>query len=99
MHYIDASEERALLEHVAGEPWDIDWRRRVQRYGVGYGRGEARDFPAWLIPLAKQVTTDANFPRCPENCVINEYLPGQGIAPHKDYAQFWADDRLCGPRV
>jgi alkylated DNA repair dioxygenase AlkB len=87
-NYIDATEERSLLEHVSNEPWDTDWRRRVQRYGVGYGRGEARDFPAWLIPLAQRVARDANFPRFPENCVINEYRPRQGIAPHKDYGQF-----------
>ncbi len=86
--YIRLDEEHALLNHVASEPWDTEWRRRVQRYGMGYGRGVTREFPAWLIPLARRVASDANFPRFPENCVVNEYLPGQGIAPHKDYSSF-----------
>ncbi len=31
---------------------------------------------------------DARFERFPENCVINEYVPPQGIAPHRDYPEF-----------
>jgi alkylated DNA repair dioxygenase AlkB len=68
----------------------------VQRYGLGYGpdrpRAVAGPFPDWLRPLAERVGADSHFERFPENCVINEYLPGQGIAPHKDYSNF-------GPKV
>jgi len=92
--YITAEEERALLDHVESGPWQNDYRRRIQQYGLGYAadRGGSpawvRDFPNWLVPLAEKVARDANFARFPENCVINEYIPPLGIAPHKDYPAF-----------
>ena len=92
--YITSEEENSLLADAASGPWQNDYRRRIQQYGLGYGgeRGAKptwiRDFPDWLKPLAKRVAQDAGFGRFPENCVINEYIPPQGIAPHKDYAAF-----------
>src|SRR5687767_13255767 len=92
--YVSAEEERELLAHIEGGPWETDWRRRIQQYGLGYA-GEhgtkatwLRDFPAWLVPLARRVAEDARFERFPENCVINEYLPPLGIGPHRDYGSF-----------
>ncbi len=73
--------------------WQHDFRRRIQQYGLGYSSGSKkpawlRDFPSWLVPLATRVATDAGFGRFPENCMINEYIPPQGIGPHKDYEDF-----------
>ena len=93
-NYVSAAEERELLAHIEGGPWEQDWRRRIQQYGLGYV-GEhggnptwIRDFPSWLIPLAKRVQEDAAFDRFPENCVINEYIPPLGIGTHRDYPAF-----------
>jgi alkylated DNA repair dioxygenase AlkB len=91
--YIDAEEERALLAHVDRGPWQTDWRRRIQQYGLGYSDTGGkpswlRDFPEWLMPLAGRVARDAHFERFPENCVINEYVPPLGIGPHRDYPAF-----------
>jgi alkylated DNA repair dioxygenase AlkB len=94
LDYINAEEEHELLDQLEAGPWQHDWRRRIQVYGLGYSnqRGGTptwlRDFPDWLLPLAKRVAEDADFDRLPENCVINEYVPPQGIGPHKDYADF-----------
>ena len=92
--YVSTSEEQELLTHIDQGPWENDWRRRIQQYGLGYA-GEhgdkpswIRDFPEWLLPLAKRVEADASFERFPENCVINEYVPPLGIGPHKDYPAF-----------
>jgi alkylated DNA repair dioxygenase AlkB len=98
LEYISADEERQLLAHIDEQPWQSDYRRRIQQYGLGYapsgGRNTTwvRDFPSWLMPLAERVAADARFERFPENCVINEYVPPQGIAPHTDYRDF-------GPKV
>ena len=35
--WIDAEEERALLDLVDAQEWNQDWKRRVQVYGLGYG--------------------------------------------------------------
>ena len=92
--YVTAEEERELLQHIDAAKWETDWRRRIQQYGLGYSSEHGttpewlREFPEWLIPLAKRVAKDAEFERFPENCVINEYIPPLGIGPHKDYPAF-----------
>ena len=93
--YINTTEERELLAQLENGPWENDWRRRIQQYGVGYSDTGGkptwvRDFPGWLIELAVRVQNDAAFDRLPENCVINEYIPPLGIAPHRDYPAFGA---------
>jgi alkylated DNA repair dioxygenase AlkB len=90
--YVSAAEEIDLLPRVYEGVWDTEWRRRVQRFGSRYGvvnnRAAVESFPEWLAELARRVAADAGFERFPENSVINEYLPAQGIAPHKDYLNF-----------
>jgi alkylated DNA repair dioxygenase AlkB len=91
--YISAEEESSLLARVDAEPWECDWRRRIQQYGLGYSDSGGkpswvRDFPNWLVALARRIALDAHFVRFPENCVVNEYIPPLGIGPHKDYAAF-----------
>lgn len=93
-NYITPEEERELLAKIDAMPWENDWRRRIQQYGLGYGSEATneptwlRDFPEWLVPLAGRVAVDPHFPRFPENCVINEYIPPLGIGAHKDYSAF-----------
>jgi alkylated DNA repair dioxygenase AlkB len=91
--YITPHEERDLLARVENGPWQTDWRRRIQQYGLGYSDSGGkptwiRDFPDLLATLAPRVARDADFERFPENCVINEYIPPLGIGPHRDYPAF-----------
>jgi alkylated DNA repair dioxygenase AlkB len=91
--YITPGEETEFLAAVENGPWENDWRRRIQQYGVGYSDSGGkpkwvRDCPDWLKPLAERVGRDAGMERFPENCVINEYIPPLGIAPHRDYPAF-----------
>lgn len=92
--YITPDEEKRLIQSIDAEPWESTYRRRIQQYGLGYssthGREAAwvRDFPEWLLSLRRRVSIDASFERLPENCVINEYLPPQGIGAHRDYDDF-----------
>jgi alkylated DNA repair dioxygenase AlkB len=91
--YITPPVEQALIKHIDAEPWQSDYRRRIQQYGLSYSAGSGaapvwqRDFPLWLAPLAARVSRDA-FERPAENCVVNEYLPPLGIGPHRDYSAF-----------
>jgi alkylated DNA repair dioxygenase AlkB len=47
-----------------------------------------RDLPPWLDGLARRLVADGHLLRYPENAVINDYAPGVGIAPHRDYSPF-----------
>ena len=87
--YIDAALERELIARVDAMPWSTDWRRRVQVYGLGYGDDvPPPPLPDWLVALGRRVARDGLIERDPENAVINEYVPGVGIAAHRDYAPF-----------
>jgi len=40
--------------------------------------------PKWLDALGRQMYFDGYFENIPSQVIVNEYLPGQGIAPHID---------------
>ena len=98
--FLSAPEETVLLARIDAAEWLTDLSRRVLHYGYKYdysNRGlddSARigPLPEWLAHLALQVREAASpdtaqllNPGQPfEQAIINEYLPGQGIAPHID---------------
>ncbi|WP_420625158.1 alpha-ketoglutarate-dependent dioxygenase AlkB [Candidatus Poriferisodalis sp.] len=98
--FLSAAGETALLGHIDDGEWLTDLSRRVLHYGYKYdysNRGlddSARigPLPEWLTDLAHKVREAASpdaaqllDPDRPfEQAIINEYLPGQGIAPHID---------------
>ena len=74
-------------------PWRDDLMRRVQHYGWRYdykGRTITRDMrigplPDWLHDIACQLAERTGlFDSIPSQAIVNEYLPGQGIAMHLD---------------
>jgi alkylated DNA repair dioxygenase AlkB len=97
----DAAEERALLERIDAQPWSDALRtRRVQHYGWRYDYGQrtldsARlgPLPPWLAELAARLVRSGCVKQLPDQVIINEYLPGQGIGAHID------DPRAFGPQV
>jgi alkylated DNA repair dioxygenase AlkB len=90
--YVTSDEERELLSAVDRQPWLTDWKRRRQVYGVAYSGPQAgrnlEPLPTWLQWLVKRVTDDGYLEGEVVNSVINEFLPGQGIAPHVDHLEF-----------
>lgn len=87
--YLTWSDETALVAAIDRCPWDTEWKRRRQPYGAGYGRASAAPpIPDWGRRLADRLYADGITPRPFDQLLVNEYLPGQGIAPHRDYASF-----------
>ena len=43
------------------------------------------DIPEWLSWLCNRLSDESIFKETPNQVIINEYMPGQGIAPHVDY--------------
>lgn len=91
-HYIDESTEAALLEIIDGQPWMNDLKRRVQHYGWRYdykARNVTSDLrigelPDWLQSYAACLQQAGLFAETPDQVIINEYQPGQGISAHID---------------
>jgi alkylated DNA repair dioxygenase AlkB len=90
--YIDAAGEAALIQTIDSQPWLADLKRRVQHYGYKYdykARSITRDLrlgpiPGWLGDLCERLQAERVFSKRPDQVIINEYLPGQGITPHID---------------
>lgn len=66
---------------------DGDRRERLLRRRRSRGSW-LRDLPDWVMPLAARMQVEQILPRFPENVVVNEYVPGVGIGPHRDYPAF-----------
>jgi len=90
--YISVEQECALLARIDQQPWRHDLKRRVQHYGYRYdyqARAITADaflgpLPAWLGPLGQTLALEHGFVPAPDQVIVNEYLPGQGISRHVD---------------
>lgn len=84
--FISADEESVLLAQIEKQPWLTDLKRRVQHYGYKYdykARTVTRD--SYLGPLPDWLRTiTEKLPFKPDQAIVNEYLPGQGISAHID---------------
>ncbi|MCZ7579750.1 MAG: alpha-ketoglutarate-dependent dioxygenase AlkB [Fimbriimonadaceae bacterium] len=107
--YISAEEECELVSQVDGGIWSNDLSRRVQHYGYRYDyRKRVVDpsmrlgsLPYWLQLLALRLHEDGIFAQTPDQVIVNEYMPGQGIAAHVDcepcFGSVIASLSLCAP--
>jgi len=84
--------EAELMFWIDAEPWITDLKRRVQHYGWRYdyrARAVLPDDDLGPLPqilgaeLALPEIRDG-FERSPDQIIINEYLPAQGISAHVD---------------
>jgi alkylated DNA repair dioxygenase AlkB len=97
--YVEEAGERALLEVIDRQPWLTELKRRVQHYGYKYdykGRRVTPEMylgplPDWVRPLCEQLRDRGLMPRVADQVIVNEYEPGQGIAPHVDCVPCFAD--------
>ena len=82
------------INRIDKMPWRDDLERRVQHYGWRYDyRARTVDadmrigpLPGWLLEVALRLYRHETrpFDRIPDQAIMNEYLPGQGIAMHVD---------------
>jgi len=91
-NYISIADENLLLESIDAEPWLEDLSRRVQHYGFKYDYRARRidsnmqigPIPDWCFSVGERLKEDGYFCKIPDQVIINEYTPGQGISPHID---------------
>jgi alkylated DNA repair dioxygenase AlkB len=97
--FIDAETERALVDEIDKAPWLCDLKRRVQHYGYKYdyksrnisGNSYLGPLPAWANTLASRLKDQGIFREKPDQVIVNDYLPGQGIAAHIDCIPCFGD--------
>ena len=91
--FLDEHAQSVLIERIDSKPWRTDLERRVQHYGWRYDyrtRTVTRDMdlgplPDWVEDIAARLYTETQlFDRMPDQAIVNEYQPGQGIALHAD---------------
>lgn len=90
--FITRDEETRLLKIIDNQVWIQDLRRRVQHYGFRYDYKIRRvnysmhlgDLPIWLTPLSMRLYNEGYFDKIPDQVIVNEYEPGQGITSHID---------------
>lgn len=93
--FITESEEQQLIEFINQQTWDTTLKRRTQHYGWRYPYfskdklEKTQDIPKELYPILEKINN--KFNKKFDQIIINEYLPGQGIAPHIDHKKLFGD--------
>ena len=91
--FLDDEAQRELVECIDAGRWRRDLERRVQHYGWRYDyrtRAITADMdlgplPDWVAEIAERLFAETKlFDRIPDQAIVNEYYPGQGIALHAD---------------
>jgi alkylated DNA repair dioxygenase AlkB len=97
--FIDQVTHDQVLLDVDAAPWLGDLKRRVQHYGYKYDYTARRvnhsmrlgPLPDWALRLAARLVQRGLLPEMPDQLIVNEYQPGQGIANHIDCVPCFTD--------
>lgn len=91
-NFIDKLEVESFIDSINSEQWLSDIKRRVQHYGYKYDyKARSIDYsmflgqlPSWAMTMAQRLFDEKYISVLPDQLIINEYEPGQGIANHVD---------------
>lgn len=91
-NYISDKEHDELINVIDTNIWSNELKRRVQHYGYKYNYKsrninrsmKVQGLPNWANKIGNNLVEDGYFNLHPDQLIINEYLPGQGITDHID---------------
>lgn len=99
--FISESMEAELINEIDSQTWVVDYDRRLQYYGY---RNELETpysliaFPVAMPPLIRTLSENIVEQQIvsmqPDQVIVNEYAPGEGLRPHKDRNYF--ENQICG---
>ena len=99
-NFITNDEESNILNYIYQNIWDDTIKRRTQHYGLKFeykyrkieDESSVNNFPKWLSELVNKLRENEHLKDFnPNQCTINEYTPGAGIAPHIDTHSCFSD--------
>ena len=96
---LNVAEQRVVLAEVDRRSWNNDLKRRVQHYGYEYNYKARRvdrsmrlgDLPEFATGVAAKLIEQSLLGQMPDQLIVNEYLPGQGIIAHIDCEPCFAE--------
>lgn len=88
--FLSSGEEKKLLDRIDVEPWLEEGSVRVQHYGYKYDyrkrridtSAEVAPVPNWAKAFAKRLVSYDFLKKMPDQLIVSEYLPGQGVPQH-----------------
>ena len=97
--FVTEEEETRLLECIDCAEWITELQRRVQHYGWRYdykkrgidGSAQAPELPEWARELGRRLVDKRLMPDPPDQLIVNEYCGEQGITPHIDHPDDFAE--------
>ena len=97
--FVSLEEEAEMLSQIDASEWITELKRRVQHYGYKYDyKRRSIDasmyvgaLPEWSFLLRERFATQKIFPEPPDQLIVNEYIPGQGIFKHVDCVPCFLD--------
>lgn len=89
---LSPQEQAYLWSCINRQCWSEELKRRIQHYGYYYNyrrrsisvEDKADPLPPWCDFLCRRLTNKYGFPGWPDQLIVNEYEPAQGIADHVD---------------
>jgi alkylated DNA repair dioxygenase AlkB len=90
--FLPPAEQNQLKVNIDERMWSRELKRRVQQYGFRYDYRTQRidssmaigELPPFAMPITDRLESNPSFGKRPDQLIVNEYLPGQGIAAHID---------------
>ncbi len=90
--FLVADEQRDALAYIDAAPWRGDLKRRVQHYGYRYDYTARKvdhsmrvgELPPFASAIARKLFADGLTAEVPDQLIVNEYQPSQGISAHVD---------------
>lgn len=97
--FISEIEESNLISTIDLQQWSDYLKRRTQHYGYRYDYTKKKiddtmclgPIPGWLDVYAEKLLNEGFFEKKPDQVIINEYVPGKGIARHVDCVPCFGD--------
>src|ERR1700680_3970964 len=91
-YLLPKSEQQQILQEIDSRPWRSDLKRRVQHYGYKYdykARSVDRSMyvgplPPFALEVGQRLLDQGLVEEMPDQLIVNEYEPGQGITAHID---------------